>query len=607
MAQLITYKNLSKTYGSHDLFSGIDLTINDNDKIGLIGVNGTGKSTLLKIMAGVEDPDIGERFGRKGLKTVYLAQEDIIQRDRSIMENLLSCLSDEEKSDSARSGRVFRIAGQAGFDDVEKKAGTLSGGGVKKLAVAMALAQEPDLMFLDEPTNHLDIDGILWLENILRNSRFAFVLVTHDRRFLDNTVTSVVEIGKYYPDGYYQANGGYSTFSDQRTAFLDSQLKRESALAGKMRREADWLSRMPKARTTKSVYRIDEAQRLRSALSKIRSLNRQNRKVDISFTSTERKTRKLMEIKEIGRSIEGRPIFENITFNLMAGMRLGIAGANGSGKTTFMQVLAGETMPDSGIIKMADGLSLVYFDQRRESVDESLTLRRALSPDSDSVIYRGKPVHVVTWASKFLFRPDQLDQPVSRLSGGEKARILIAGLMQKPADVLLLDEPGNDLDIQSIEILEESLLDFPGAVVLVTHDRQLMDNVADIIIALDGKGGAEAYADYSQWEEDRKKAEQDNTSEKSVKEKTWQPDRKQKEKGQQKKMSYKDRLELEKMPLMIEEAENLVLDLEEKVQKPETVSDPAVLADVCSALKHAHDEVERLYARWAELEELQIS
>lgn len=605
MAQLITYRNLSKTYGSHDLFSGIDLTINDSDKIGLIGVNGTGKSTLLKIMAGVEEPDTGDKFGKKGLKTVYLAQEDNIDRDKSIMDNLLSCLTGEEKADSARAGRVFRIAGQAGFDDPEKKAGNLSGGGVKRLAVAMALAQEPDLLFLDEPTNHLDIDGILWLEDILKNSRFAFVLVTHDRRFLDNTVTSVVEIGKYYPDGYFQANGGYSTFSDQRTAFLDSQLKRESALAGKMRREADWLSRMPKARTTKSVYRIDEAHKLRSELSKIRTLNRQNKNVDISFTSTARKTRKLMEIKELGRSIAGRPIFENITFNLMAGMRLGIAGANGSGKTTFMQVMAGETIPDSGMLKMADGLSVVYFDQRRESVDESLTLRRALSPDCDSVIYRGKPVHVVTWAAKFLFRPDQLDQPVSRLSGGEKARILIAGFMQKPADVLLLDEPGNDLDIQSIEILEESLLDFPGAVILVTHDRQLMDNVADIIIALDGNGGAEAYADYSQWEEDRKKTEQKSVA-KSVKEKPEQTEKKQREKPQQKKISYKDRLEFEKMPLMIEEAENLVRDLEEKVLQPEVVSDPAVLADVCSALKHAHDEVDRLYSRWSELEELQV-
>lgn len=600
MAQLITYKNLSKTYGSHDLFTGINLTINDDEKIGLIGVNGTGKSTLLRIMAGVEEPDSGEKFARKGLKTVYLAQEDRIDPEKSIIDNLFACLTKDELADSARVGRVFKIAGQAGFEDPDKKAGILSGGGIKRLAVSMALAQEPDLLFLDEPTNHLDIDGILWLEDILKNAKFSFVLVTHDRRFLDNTVNSVVEIGKYYPEGFFQASGGYSTFSDQRTAFLDAQLKRESALAGKMRREADWLSRMPKARTTKAAFRVDEAHRLRSELSKIRTLNRQNKSVDISFTSTDRKTRKLMEVREISRTIAGRVIFENITFNLMAGMRLGIAGANGSGKTTFMQILAGEAVPDSGLLKMADGLSVVYFDQRRESVDESLTLRKALSPDSDSVIYRGKPVHVVTWASKFLFRPDQLDQPVSRLSGGEKARILIARFMQRPADVLLLDEPGNDLDIQSIEILEESLMDFPGAVVLVTHDRQLMDNVADIIIALDGNGGATPYADYSQWEEDRKKTEV-----KQVKEKVEQPKKPQREKAPSKKMSYKDKLELEKMPSLIEKAEVLVNELEEKVQLPEIVSDPLKLADVCSELKHAHDEVDRLYARWSELEEIE--
>lgn len=600
MAQLITYRNLSKTYGSHDLFTGIDLTINDNDKIGLIGVNGTGKSTLLRIIAGVEEPDSGEKFARKGLKTVYLAQEDVVDRDKSIIDNLFSCLSKDELADSARVGRVFKIAGQAGFDDPEKKAGILSGGGVKRLAVSMALAQEPDLLFLDEPTNHLDIDGILWLEDLLKNARFSFVLVTHDRRFLDNTVTSVVEIGKYYPDGFFQANGGYSSFSDQRISFLDAQLKRESALAGKMRREADWLSRMPKARTTKAAYRVDEAHRLRAELSKIRSLNRQNKSVDISFTSTDRKTRKLMEVKEISRSIAGRTIFEDITFNLMAGMRLGIAGANGSGKTSFMQILAGEAMPDSGSVRTAEGLSVVYFDQRRESVDESLTLRKALSPDSDSVIYRGKPVHIVTWATRFLFRPDQLDQPVSRLSGGEKARILIARFMQRPADVLLLDEPGNDLDIQSIEILEESLQDFPGAVVLVSHDRQLMDNVTEIIIALDGNGGATAYADYAQWEDDRKKAES-----KPVKEKAEQPKKLQREKAPSKKISYKDKLELEKMPQMIETAENLVADLEEKLQQPEIASDPVKLADICSELKHAHDDVDRLYARWSELEDIE--
>lgn len=600
MAQLITFRNLSKTYGSHDLFTGIDLTINDDDKIGLIGVNGTGKSTLLRIMAGVEEPDSGEKFARKGLKTVYLAQEDQIDPEKSIIDNLFSCLSKDELADSARVGRVFKIAGQAGFDDPEKKAGILSGGGVKRLAVSMALAQEPDLLFLDEPTNHLDIDGILWLEDLLKNARFSFVLVTHDRRFLDNTVTSVAEIGKYYPDGYFQANGGYSLFSDQRTAFLDSQLKRESALAGKMRREADWLSRMPKARTTKAAYRVDEAHRLRAELSKLRTMNRQNKSVDISFTSTDRKTRKLMEVKEISRSIAGRTIFEDITFNLMAGMRLGIAGGNGSGKTTFMQILAGEAMPDTGTVRTAEGLSVVYFDQRRESVDESLTLRKALSPDSDSVIYRGKPVHIVTWATRFLFRPDQLDQPVSRLSGGEKARILIARFMQRPADVLLLDEPGNDLDIQSIEILEESIQDFPGAVVLVSHDRQLMDNVTEIIIALDGNGGATAYADYAQWEEDRKKTEV-----KPLKEKPEQPKKPQREKTASKKISYKDKLELEKMPLMIEVAENLVSDLEAKLQLPEIASDPGKLADICSELKHAHDDVDRLYARWSELEDIE--
>jgi ATP-binding cassette subfamily F protein uup len=319
-------------------------------------------------------------------------------------------------------------------------------------------------------------------------------MISHDRRFLENTVRRVIELSAAYPNGTLQVNGNYSAFVEQRETFLEQQQEQEERLANKVRRENEWLSRGPKARGTKAKARKDAAYQLQDDLVEVKNRNRVG-KVDIAFDATERKTKKLLTAVGISKSFEGRQLFSNLDLTLSPGTRLGLLGRNGCGKSTLMQILAAADRndgmkPDSGTVKVADKLRIVNFDQRRQQLDQQQTLRRALAPDGDSVLYQDRSIHVVSWAKRFLFRPDQLETPVARLSGGEQARILIAALMRQPADVLLLDEPTNDLDIPSLDVLEESLSEFPGALVLVTHDRFMLDRLCDQVLGFDGKGNA---------------------------------------------------------------------------------------------------------------------
>lgn len=314
-------------------------------------------------------------------------------------------------------------------------------------------------------------------------------MISHDRYFLENCTNRIVELGPQYPEGYIKIDGNYSEFLRRKQSFLEGQANHEAALANRMRRELEWLSRGPKARSTKAKYRKDDAQRLQEELQQVRQRNSQNKTVNIDFSGTERKTKKLLELKGIKKSLGNKILFEDVNLILSPGVRLGLLGRNGTGKSTLLHILQGNLEADSGQIKKAEAVKIVLFDQKREQLNLDHSLRKALSPAGDSVVYRGQSIHVNGWAKRFLFRPDQLETPIGKLSGGEQARILIARLMLQPADILLLDEPTNDLDIPSLEILEESLIDFPGSIVLVTHDRYLLDQVTNRILGLDGEGG----------------------------------------------------------------------------------------------------------------------
>jgi ABC transport system ATP-binding/permease protein len=591
MSLLINCQAIGKSHGARPLFAGLSLAFFADERLGLIGPNGAGKSTLLKILAGLIEPDQGEVSIRRGTRLAYLPQEDCLDPGLTIEQTLLNAIAELDLSDAERYGRVNRWLAQAGFDDPDQRVSELSGGWRKRLAIAAVFCSEADLLLLDEPTNHLDIQGIMWLETLLLQLPSAFILVTHDRYMLENVTGRIAEINPVFPEGYLKAEGGYSEFIFHREAFLNQQVQLEAVLANKARRETEWLRRGPKARTTKARFRIEEAYRLRDELRQVRTCNRQQRRVDIDFDATGRKTRKLLTATGISASVAGKALFKNLDITLSPSSCLGLAGDNGSGKTTLVEILAGRRQPDSGRIQTADGVKTVVFDQNRSRLDLEATLREALSPAGESLIYQGKTVHVASWAKRFLFRPEQLDLPIGQLSGGEQARILIAELMRQPADVLILDEPTNDLDIPSLEILEEGLSDFPGAVVLVTHDRFLMDRLVTQVVGLDENGGG-LYADLSQWIV----AKTDRTP----KEKAVGPA--PKPQLRVKKRSYLEQRELDGIEAKILEAEAALGACQALLAQDETTGDPERLRACCQRLQSCQEDVDRLYRRWEELE-----
>lgn len=608
MANLLSCHSLSKAFGAQQLFNDIDLVINAGDRIGLIGPNGSGKSTLLKIICGLEDRDSGQIQRQKHVRLSYLAQSDDFDDSRGAAENLLQALNGTEYDQTERMHRVHSLLSRAEFIDSEIPVGQLSGGWRKRLSICRSLLTSPDILVMDEPTNHLDIEGILWLENILgggvADGPQAWLLVSHDRRFLENCTNRVIELSRVYPNGSLQVNGRYSEFLEARETFLENQEVEELRLSNKVRRETEWLRRGPKARATKAKYRIDEAYKLKDELSEVKSRNRASGAVQIDFDATGRKTKKLLEAEGIGKGYEGRTLFSGLDVLLSPGSRLGLLGRNGCGKSTLMQILeaAGREdglKPDEGTVRVADNVQIVSFDQKREDIDPNITLRRALAPEGDSIVFRDRSLHVVSWAKKFLFRTDQLETPVGQLSGGEQARILIANLMRRPADILLLDEPTNDLDIASLDMLEESLLEFPGALVLVTHDRFLLDRVCERLLGFDGTGNVAYYAEYSQWLKDLtgKAKAVENTSATDKKSREKQPAKK---KG---KLSYMDQREYDQMEEKILDAEMRLEELQQKMALPEIVSSPSDAAACWEELEQTQIIVDTLYSRWDELEE----
>jgi len=434
------------------------------------------------------------------------------------------------------------------------------------------------------------VEGILWLERSIQSVN-ACLVVTHDRYFLENVATRMVEVNPVYPQNPFQVRGNYSEFLERREEFLEAQTKQQQSLATKVRREVEWLRRGPKARTGKSRARIDAAGQLIEELAAVITRNR-TLTAKIDFTESDRKTKRLIEAEGIGKTLGGRTLFQNLNLTLSPGIRVGLMGANGSGKTTLLKILAGELAPDEGIIRRADRLRIVSFAQDRGAyLDPDLSLRRTLCPEGDSVIFRGRPIHVAGWAKRFLFRDDQLETPIARLSGGERARVMIARLMLAPADVLLLDEPTNDLDIPTLEVLEDSLLDFAGAMVLVSHDRYLLDRVSTIVIGLDGDCGG-VFADYSQW-----KAWRDApASEKPLVAETPEPWRD----APKRKLSYLEQREWDGMEARILEAEQELAARQLELQ--EAASTGKGLPEAYQKLQDAQRLVEDLYKRWAELE-----
>ncbi|MGD0989216.1 MAG: ABC-F family ATP-binding cassette domain-containing protein [Candidatus Sulfotelmatobacter sp.] len=599
MPPIINAQNISKAFGANPLFEEVSFTVSEGDRIGLIGPNGSGKSTLMRILAGTEKPDSGDLAVRKRLQLSYVEQESRFADGESVRTVVEKAMQRSVTADAEHGSLFAETLGRAGFEDLEAEAASLSGGWQKRLAIVEALVQSPDVLLLDEPTNHLDLAGIEWLEDLLRQAAFACVIVSHDRYFLENVATDMAELSRVYPQGLLRVHGTYTEFLEKKEEFLHAQSKRQEALENLVHSEIEWLRRGAKARTRKSKARIGKAGEL---ISELAGLNARTRtaSAQIDFAATDRKTKRLIELQDVTCDIGDRQLFGGLNFVITAGMRVGVVGPNGSGKTTLLRMLRGEVAPTRGEIRRADWLRTVYFDQSR-SLDLNLTLRRALAPEGDSVVYQDRVVHVASWAAKFLFLGEQLDQPVERLSGGERARVLIAQLMLQPADILLLDEPTNDLDIPTLEILEESLLEFRGSLVLVTHDRYLLDRVSTIVVGLDGQGGAESFADYGQWEiwqaERKRGRNQAELSSRLIPGSNAAPAQ------ARKKLSYLEAREYVSIEQRIADAEQSLQSKRAALEDPTIASDGPRLLAAHTEMEAAQRNLDTLYARWAELQE----
>jgi len=600
---IISAQGLSKRFGVSPLFQNLSFMVSEGERIGVIGPNGSGKSTLLEILSGRLQPDSGDLAIRKGTHLSLVRQISEFTPGETIRSVLDGALDEANVPEEDRLARVAEILGRAGLTDLDTLASTLSGGWRKRLAIVEALIRKPDVLLLDEPTNHLDLAGIEWLETVLQSASFACVVVSHDRYFLENIANEVVEINPTFENGSLRVSGNYSAFLEAKEEYLHAQRNRQAALENRVHTEIEWLRRGPKARTTKSKARIDKAHELIGQLAELNARTRTS-SAQIDFSSSDRKTKQLITLDDVSYSFGDRSLFDHIHFIITSGMRVGLVGPNGSGKTTLLRILNRDIKPTRGKMRQADSLRIVYFDQNR-TLDPNITLRRALAPDSDSVIYQDRVTHVAAWAARFLFTGEQLSQPVGRLSGGERARVLIAQLMLQPADVLLLDEPTNDLDIPTLEILEESLLEYRGALVLVTHDRYMLDRVSTVVLGLDGLGHAERFADYPQWESWQRAqlaAAKGNASA------TPQPAAQQLSSPAaptapaKKKLSYKEARELETIQQRIADAEKQLQSTHDSLLDPAIMTDAARLRTLSLEMEAAQKAIDSLYARWAELE-----
>ena len=599
MTTLLSARDLTKSYPSSTLFDGIAIHINEGERLGIIGPNGAGKSTLLKILADMDKPDEGEIIRRRGLKLVYVAQDDRFPDGATPLSAVTAVLSHDQAPRMKVETRGVITLSKLGFVNFDRPVAALSGGWRKRLSIACALSHDPDVLMLDEPTNHLDLEGVLWLEAFVRKAPMAMVFVTHDRKFLENTANRILELSSAYPDGTFEVMGNYTEFARRKASFLDAQIKAESALANRVRRDTAWLLQGVQGRQTRNKTQVVAAIDRRTDLKTTKDRNAvPTRATTIDFQATDRKTNKLLELHNVSKSMGDKQLFESLELMLTPGQRIGLLGMNGAGKTTLLRLMAGELEPDSGTIKRAADLRMVTFSQNRDALVANQTLQEALCPIGDVVNYRGKQIHVTGWAKRFLFEADQLSMFVGNLSGGEQARVFIANLMLKRADVLLLDEPTNDLDISSLEVLEQALFEFPGAIVIVTHDRFMLERIATQYVGLDNAGGAKDFSTYKQWADFRTKTVPSSTSNRRDKRLgAKQPKPKSTTRGH----TYKEKREYEGMEGAILEAESEVARLKGEAADPSLVTDHVRAAGVYNALSVAEARVTELYERWAVL------
>jgi ATP-binding cassette subfamily F protein uup len=594
MANLLSASSISKSFSTRDLFQNVTLHLEEDERLGIIGPNGAGKSTLLKILAGHETADDGEVTKKRGLRLWYVPQMDSYDEKKTPLEIVAGSLGGDELDAEVNASIALS---KLGFESFDQPLGELSGGWEKRVSIACGLAHDPEVMLLDEPTNHLDLEAVEWLEQFVKSAQMSMLFVTHDRCFLENCSSRILELAPSYPEGAFEVKGNYTEFVRRKEAFLISQEAEQSAIANKVRRDTAWLRQGIQGRQTRNKTQVRDAASRRADLKSVTMRNASpDKTATIDFDAVGRKTNKLLVMHSVQKSMGDKLLFSDVDLELTPKRRIGLVGTNGSGKTTMLRLINGELEPDSGTIKRADNLKVVTASQHRLFLDPSITLQDTLCPIGEMVNYRGKELHVSGWADRFLFTRDQLGTLVGSLSGGEQARIQIASLMLQQADILLLDEPTNDLDIPTLEVLEEALLDFPGAILLITHDRFMLDRIATEYILLDGEGGYKEFAGYEQWQAYTKK----NPA--MQKAKVSSSPKQERTKSEPTKLSYIVQREFDGMEQAIADAEAEVVRTEAIANDEDVIAEHQKHVEACKNAAKAIEAVRVLYQRWAELE-----
>lgn len=605
MEILISAHQLEKSYTLRPLFKNLTFSICAGERIGLIGPNGAGKSSLLRILAGRLGPDGGKLSVKRGLRIGYLEQVPQFQTRATIHSTVLEGTQDpEDWQEIARAQEIMSKLELSKWDP-ETPAETLSGGWKKRLALARELVRQPDLFLLDEPTNHLDVESIIWLEDLLARSSFATLTITHDRVFLQKISNRIMELDRRHPDGLLSVDGDYAAFLTVRADQLSAQESRETKLRNTLRRETEWLRRGAQARQTKQSARISAAQNLAESVEELDFRNKASN-IRLDFQSGEKNPKKLVEAKGISKSYDGKLVIPPLDLLLTPKTRIGLMGPNGCGKSTLIKLLTQVEEPDTGTVTHAERLQVSYFEQNRESLDPKVTLFKSICPEGDHVEYRGAFVHAKSYLSRFLFSYEQMETEVGKLSGGEQSRLLLARLMLKKANLLVLDEPTNDLDMPTLDVLAEVLNEFNGAILLVTHDRYFLDQMTNQILAFgSGAKGEKTITPMiglDQWQSwrDEQTAWREKLQSKENLESASSVNKS--EPAKKRKLSYKDQRELDSMEENIEKAEAALAKLIEGMQSLSS-EDPKALQSLSEQMAQAQAEIDRLYARWSQLSE----
>lgn len=601
MSVLISGVQISKSFVGKVLFENLSFGISTGEKIGLVGPNGAGKSTLLKIICGKIKPDKGQVVRQGSTQVGYLEQSPQFTNSHTILNYLLDENNDHSSDLHAKAYEWIAKLDLSRWPD-DQKVLSLSGGWQKRVALAKQLMLTPDVLLLDEPTNHLDVSSILWLEDFLSEQKITYLMITHDRLFLQRTADKIWDLDPQNPELLFQFNGNFADYIEIKQSRIESQRRDLQAKKNTLTRETEWLRRGAIARQTKQKARIENASELKQQVEHLKEKTK-SRSLDLVFTETQRQPQKLVELNNICIEMGGNILWKDFSLILGAKSRLALLGDNGAGKSTLLKVLTGEILPQRGQVKRVENLVVSYFEQEKTTLDLEKSLLQNICPEGDYVDFQGQFVFAKSYLEKFNFSYQQMDLPVKQLSGGEKSRLRLAQIMLKKSQLLILDEPTNDLDIQSLEDLQGSLSSFPGALVLVTHDRYFMDALADEIIYLNNRfpwqEKAIRFADYFQWEEWFQKNLDYESSLQKQKNKTEVTQQISK-----KKLSYKEKFEYENMEKKILQLEEQLAKAQSDIQDPETSAQADKVNSIYIQINSWTAELDHLYSRWAELEEI---